>query len=64
MTSLWLFLAFWAGGCLGFLLFAGLQVSREFTRERIFREAVGRNSLLPMDVTTEVNFASPTRKFV
>ena len=33
MDAVWLFLAFPGGGCVGFILFAVLRISREATRK-------------------------------
>ena len=34
MNSFWVVMAFWMGGCLGFVLFALMQVSRDATDDR------------------------------
>jgi hypothetical protein len=34
MNSFWVLMAFWMGGCAGFLLFALMQIARDATDER------------------------------
>ena len=48
MVSFWIMIAFLAGGCAGFVLFAALQMSRDASRTRLLI----RSSPLDADVAT------------
>jgi hypothetical protein len=49
MTALWIVLAFWLGGCLGMVIFAGLQVARDAEKKMRYS---------PLDAPTEINLAA------
>ncbi len=52
MGDFWIYLlVFWGGGCVGFMLFAALQVSRETNR----REPLTLGST-PLGINTETKF--------
>ena len=54
MTALWIVLAFWSGGCAGYVLFAAMQMA-DRTAET--------DALASFDAPTDMKFAAPTRRW-